>query len=105
MTKKERLEMTNGLTLVLSDSVNKPCGVLSNDDKVSVSEDDEGDEPYALVMWNGFNFDITYTTRLEDVEVPVSHPIGQDDYSQWLYEIIEHFERLKLKARLHLITK
>ncbi|EFH3481460.1 hypothetical protein KER27_00675 [Escherichia coli] len=101
MTKKELLEMTNGLTLVLSDSVNKPCGVLMDGDTVSTSEGDDGDEPYALVMWNGFEYTITYTTRLEDVPAIDSHPIGQDDYSQWLYEIIEHFERLKLKARLH----
>lgn len=32
MTKKELLEMTNGLMLVLSDSVNKPCGVLMDGD-------------------------------------------------------------------------
>ncbi|WP_448162289.1 hypothetical protein [Escherichia coli] len=101
MTKKELLEMTNGLTLVLSDSVNKPCGVLIDGDTVSTSEGDEGDEPYVLVMWNGFEYTITYTTRLEDVPAIESHPICQDDYSQWLYEIIEHFERLKLKARLH----
>lgn len=101
MTKKELLEMTNGLTLVLSDSVNKPCGVLMDGDNVSTSEGGDGDEPYALVMWNGFEYTITYTTRLEDVPAIDSHPIGQDDYSQWLYEIIEHFERLKLKARLH----
>lgn len=101
MTKKELLEITNGLTLVLSDSVNKPCGVLMDGDNVSTSEGGDGDEPYALVMWNGFEYTITYTTRLEDVPAIDSHPIGQDDYSQWLYEIIEHFERLKLKARLH----
>lgn len=96
--------MTNGLTLVLSDSVNKPCGVLMDGDTVSTSEGDEGDEgdePYVLVMWNGFEYTITYTTRLEDVPAIESHPICQDDYSQWLYEIIEHFERLKLKSRLN----
>ncbi|ELW2068969.1 hypothetical protein QMU20_004488 [Escherichia coli] len=101
MTKKELLEMTNGLTLVLSDSVNKPCGVLMDGDTVSTSEGDEGDEQYVLVMWNGFEYTITYTTRLEDVPAIESHPICQDDYSQWLYEIIEHFERLKLKSRLN----
>ncbi|EFE7471100.1 hypothetical protein ACRQAG_000504 [Escherichia coli] len=105
MTKKELLEMTNGLTLVLSDSVNKPCGVLMDGDKVSTSEGGEGDEPYVLVMWNGFEYIITYTNRLTDVPVIDSHTICQDDYSQWLYEIIEHFERLKLKARLHEITR
>lgn len=105
MTKKELLEMTNGLTLVLSDSVNKPCGVLMDGDKVSTSEGDEGDEPYVLVMWSGFEYIITYTNRLTDVPVIDSHTICQDDYSQWLYEIIEHFERLKLKARLHEITR
>ncbi|HEI3376534.1 TPA: hypothetical protein SI348_002583 [Escherichia coli] len=105
MTKKELLEMTNGLTLVLSDSVNKPCGVLMDGDKVSTSEGGEGDEPYVLVMWNGFEYIIIYTNRLTDVPVIDSHTICQDDYSQWLYEIIEHFERLKLKARLHEITR
>lgn len=88
MTKEELLKITEGMSLALAPDLNEPSGIL------------DGETLLAQVQFDGFDFYIVYNDTLDDVEQPETYKVGPEHYSQWLYEIMEHYEVLKLKGRM-----
>ncbi|EOW2852603.1 hypothetical protein ACOUY7_003391 [Escherichia coli] len=88
MTKEELLKITEGMSLALAPDLNEPSGIL------------DGETLFAQVQFEGFNYYIIYNDTLDDIERPETKKVSDEDHSQWLYEIMEHYEVLKLKGRM-----